>query len=42
MICAMNFNELLHNNMMIATTRVAEELYENYYWVEPEDLRPAL
>jgi len=27
-----------HTTHMITTTRVTDDLYENYYWVNPEEL----
>jgi len=30
-----------HIDHMITSTRITEELYENYYWVEPEELLTA-
>jgi len=34
----MEITTFLHTRFMITSTKVTEELYENYYWVEPEEL----
>ena len=34
----MNFIRHPHGHHLITATRVTEDLYENYYWVDPEEL----